>query len=148
MKKRKIIILVGVLAICIISGSVLLNSKKMEQAKVEPKQVSTIKTVPLYSIKQEIKADTLKIENNKSDITFEVGDVLAKSDKLTITVNTNVDDSTEAYKMAVNIDMATRDLNREKIKTDGISKVEVILKGKNKSWMYNGSKSISEIVLN
>jgi len=150
MNKQKITILsiIGILAIGIISGGVFLNSKSSEQEKVKQEQVSKIETVALYSIKQEIKADTFKIENIKSDSTFEVGDVLAKGEKLTVTVNTDVEDSAEAYKLAISIDMATRDLNKEKIKTDGISNVEVILKGKNKNWMYNGSDSINEIVLN
>lgn len=150
MKKQKIIIvvIVGVVTIGIISGGLFLSSKKVGQAKENPKPISTQKTVPLYTVKQEIKADTLKIEDVRSDKAFEVGDVLVKSDRLTVTVNTDIEGSNEAYKMSVSISNTIRNLNKEKIKTDCINKVEVILKGKNKSWMYNGSNSINEIILN
>lgn len=150
MKRQKIIILaiVGVVAIGIISGGLFLSSKKDGQAKENPKPISTQITGSMYTVKQEIKEDTLKINEVKSDKSFEVGDILVKSDKLTVTVNTDIEDSSEAYRMAVSIDNITRDLNKEKIKTDGINIVEVILKGKDKSWMYNGSNSINEIILN
>lgn len=145
MKKNKIITLSITVAavVCIVMAFVFFYLKSGGNKKVKSTQTETSE----YTVKQKINEDNIKTEDIKSSTAFDVSDAAEKNKELIVTANADIDDSTEAYKTAVVIEETVSDLNKDKIKKDGISKIEVILKGRNKSWMYDGSSSISEITL-
>lgn len=145
MKKRKNIILCITLifTVCaaLIGGFYYFKSrvnKKAKTAKIESTG---------YTVKQKISEDNLKTADLKSNKEFDIKSAAVKNKKLTVTANADIDDPVDAYKTAVVISGSVSDLNKDKIKKSGVNGVEIILKGKNKCWMYDGGSSISEIAL-
>lgn len=141
MSKRKTIEIVvfGVIVIGIISLVLVVNSKKISK-----ENVITLGNIK-YEVKQDIKKDNIKKEGSVATKEYKVEDLEKKDGKLIVQTKTEINNSDDAYKTAVFLKQSIERLNNEKINSDGIKQVDVVIKGSKNNWLYDGSNSIKKI---
>lgn len=143
--KRTIAIASGVLIIAIVIAGIIINGKK--DGAINNGKIAEQKSETLYEVKQEIKQEPVtEVSNLKVEKEFEVSDLQQQQgDKLTININTEIEDAKEAYEMSVFIKHSIEKLNKDKISAEGVKAFELVLKGDKKSWLFDGTENIKEI---
>lgn len=66
-------------------------------------------------------------------------------DKMTIEANAEITNADDAYKTAIFYKEDFINSNKDKISAENSDKIQVIIKGKYKSWLYDGTGSVKEI---
>lgn len=120
------------------------TSKGKQDIQDNVKVTTTTSTIS-YNVKQEIKQEPIKMESIKIEKEFQVSDLEQKEDKLIIKIEVDTSDSKEAYQIGTVLKNSMESLNKEKIDKDGIKNLEILLIGKEKSWLYDGNDSVKEV---
>jgi hypothetical protein len=144
---KKSVIISAVIVVAIVIVSIVVITIKSKSNKIALN--SNLQKGKGYVIKQEIKEGPIKTDDIKVDNKFAVSSVEKKGATLTVVVNADITNSDQAYNISNAMDTSIGDMNKDKIKTDEIKKVQIILEGKSKNWMYvSGSNSINQIEMN
>ncbi len=149
MKKKGVIFIIsGVLIVAIIIVGFIINSNNSKRKSNGTSNIKTTeeKSEGFYEVKNEIKQEPVKeMESLRVEKEFEISDVQQNKDKLIISINSEIEEAKEAYEMAVLIKESIEKMNRDKIVADGVKTFEILLKGENKSWLFDKTESIKEI---
>jgi hypothetical protein len=139
------------IAMTIVAGMLIIGimvtgctSKGKKDSQDNAKVTSTTSTIS-YDVKQEFKQDPIKMESIKIEKEFQVSDVEQREDKLIIKTEVDTSDPKEAYEIGMVLKNSMEGLNKEKITKDEIKNLEILLIGKERSWLYDGNDSIKEV---
>lgn len=70
-----------------------------------------------------------------------------RDDVLVIETSAEINNAEDAVKTAVLLKEEAEHANEEKIESQAIKEIHVVIKGKNTSWLYDGTGSVKEIDL-
>jgi|GEM_PF-5862631 len=146
-RRKAVIAISGVIVIVILALVVIVKLNSNVNKNANKDTILTLGSMK-YEVKNIVSKENLKIEESVAKQEYEVNNLEEQDGKLIIQTTSEIDNSDEAYKTAVFLKQSIGNLNKEKINSDGIKQIEVIIKGNKNSWLYVGDNSIKEININ
>lgn len=133
MKKRNLAILALILIVPISLISCGKGDKKIEEKTTVTYEILEEKAI----IKEEIKSALVE--------EYKVESLESNEGTLTVNVSANLKDEESVYKVGSYLSEYIKENNKENLEKESIKNIEVICKGENANWLFDGSEKIKKI---